>query len=171
MERKEFLMSNSWLYVLGLMIASSAITFVTQSVLISILCDILVLVGAYIIFKRDRFIDMKSSMIFITILTVVNIMVTLGTMSIDVSRQTMIALVVWSWFGSRSKIFLGFIMACVIYNSLQMLKIYQAIAASRYAGDLSAIFNLLISTPGGITVITTMLVSFGALVLAAYINR
>lgn len=164
-------MSNSWLYVLGLMVASSFVTYMTQSVAVSLLSDLLVLVGAYFIFRRDRFIDMKSSMIFLTILTVVNMMVTIGTMSIDVSRQTMIALVMWSWFGARSKIFLGFIMACVIYNGFQMLKIYQAIEASHYAGDLPAVFGLLISTPGGITVITTMLVSIGALVLVAYINR
>lgn len=164
-------MSKSWLYILALMLGASLITYLTNSALVSLALDAGILVAAYFIFKRDRYIDMKSSMIFITILTAVNMMVTVGSISVDVSRQTMLALVIWSWFGSRSKIFLGFIMACVIYNGVQMVKVYQAIEASQYAGNIGAIFNLLIHTTGGITVISTMLISFGALVLAAYINR
>lgn len=163
-------MSNSWLYILGLMMASSFITYLTNSLAISLLLDLGVLVAAYFIFKRDRFIDMKSSMIFITILTVVNMMVSVGTMSVDVSRQTMLALIIWSWLGARSKIFVGFILLCVCFNAYNLMPVYKMLEVAS-GGDFGMLVALLTSTIGGLRIITTTFVSLGALILAAYINR
>lgn len=143
-------MSNSWLYILLMMIASSFISVMFGSVWIAIGLDLLVLVAAYFILRNDPWVNMRASMLFLTILTVINVMATLNLISNIVNHEALIALIIWSWFGSRSKIFRYFVIGAVIYNCVQIVQVYRAY---------------------GVLDINTAVVSGIALLLVSYIDQ
>lgn len=143
-------MTNSWLYILGLMIAGSALTAITGSLLVAILCDIGVFIGGYFILRRDPYVPFRPSMFFLGCITVINILFALGFISHTVSNEAMISLILWSWFGARSKLFRLFILGSVIYNGVGIYQLYRNF---------------------GYIDVPTTLVSLGALVLISYIDR
>lgn len=143
-------MSRSWLYVLGLMILGSFVTVATGSVLVSILTDIAIFVCGYFIFRRDPYIYLPGAMFFLGCLTIINILYSLHIISHVVSNEALLALVIWSWFGSASKVFRYFMLGAVIYNGVDIYRAYRD-------------FHILD--------LPTLIVSLGALLLVAYLDR
>ena len=119
-------MSNSWFYILLMMVASSFVSVMFGSVLIAIGLDVLVLVAAYFILRNDPWANLRASMVFLTILTAINILATLNLISRAVNNEALIALILWSWFGSHTKIFRYFVIGAVIYNAVQIMHIFRA---------------------------------------------
>lgn len=125
MGRKERSMSKSWLILLGLMLLNNFVSVMLGSVILSIVLDIAVLVIAHFLFKRDMFIDYKQSMIFMAILTSINILDVLNLVQHFVIREGFFALIIWGWFGAQNKFFRYFVIGCVIYNAVQMWQLYK----------------------------------------------
>ena len=139
-------MSKSWLYIMLLMIGTSIFSAWSGSILISVLLDLLVLGVGYYILRRDPWVNLRLSMIFLTILMGINILDTLQLISHAVNTQALIALVVWSWFGSHSKIFRYTVLGCVIYNSVNIVQLYRATdVLDWHTGIVSLMAVLLVS--------------------------
>ena len=58
-----------------------------------------ILAGAYVLFKRNPFIDLRSNMLFMLGLTVINVLTDLGIMSYQMSWIAFGALFIWSMMG------------------------------------------------------------------------
>ncbi len=142
--------SNSWLYILGLMIAASFITVYSGSVIVAVLCDIGVFVAGYFILRRDPWVNLRAAMFFLGCLTVINILYSVGLITSSVSNQAMLSLIIWSWFGAYSKVFRYFVLGCVIYNGVGIYQLYRV---------------------ANIIDIPTTLVSVAALLLISYVHR
>ena len=118
-------MSKSWIYILFLMIASNVLTGFFPYVWFMIAMDLVVLGAAYYILKRDPWVNLSSSMIFLSILTAVNILVDLRIIDLIVRNEVTLALILWSWFGAESRILLLFTLGCGVYNAMQVWTNYQ----------------------------------------------
>lgn len=95
-------MNYTWIYIMILMFAGN---FVLQMVPLLyyfeavIIINLLVLVGAYFILRRDNLSDFRGNILFMAGLTVINIMTDLGIMSSSLSWIAFGALLVWSMTG------------------------------------------------------------------------
>ncbi len=92
-------MSKSWLYVLGVMIAANVLLHIYPYVWMSLLMSFVVFVAAYFILRRDPFVDLRASMLFIFGLTVINVLAAVGVLSGTMSNIAFVALLVWSMAG------------------------------------------------------------------------
>ncbi len=92
-------MARSWLYVLGLMLAGSVMINMRPTLFVALTVYIGIFIGSYFILRRDPFIDLRGSMLFIFGLTVINILAAIGWMSSTMSNIAFIALLVWSLAG------------------------------------------------------------------------
>lgn len=95
-------MNNTWIYILVLMFAGNFIlqmtplTFYFYAIFI---VHLGILGASYFLFRRDPFIDLRSNMLFMLGLTVINILTDLGIMTYQMSWIAFGALFVWSMFG------------------------------------------------------------------------
>ena len=144
------MLSKSWLYIIGLMFLGNIVTAWSGNLIVAILCDLAVLFGGYFIIRNDPFLDLRSNMIFLTALTVINILIAIGLISRVVGNEAFIALLVWSWFGIHHKYFRYFVLGAVIYNGVQIMNLYRAYGFIDWA---------------------TAAVSATALVIVAYVDR
>ncbi len=142
-------MSQSWLYVIGLLFASSYLNTMV-SLPIAILVNLGVLVGGYYLFKRDYRIDFRSSMLFLTVLVALRILSLLGIVTRAVNNEMLFGLVLWSWVGTRHILFKIFVLGAVAYN-------------------VHHIWTILNSY--GVIDISTALFTIGAVLFLAYENR
>ncbi len=92
-------MSKSWLYILGLMLAGSFIIDLYPLLVVSIAVNLVLLVGSYLILRRDPYVDLRASMLFIVGLVAINLMAAVGLMSGTIANLSFIALFVWSMAG------------------------------------------------------------------------
>lgn len=144
------MISKSWLYLISLMFLGDAITAWTGSILISVICDLVILGIGYFILRRDPFMDFKSNMIFLTCLTIINILRALGLISSSVTNEAFFALLIWSFVGIHHRFFRYFIIGSVIFNGVGITQNY------RNFGYLD---------------IPTIAVSLIALLIVAYVDR
>lgn len=95
-------MMYTWLYIFFLLMAGNiALQLVPFSMYFEavILINLAILGGSYLIFRRDYFSDLRANMLFMTGLTVINILMDLGIMSYIMSWIAFGALFVWSMAG------------------------------------------------------------------------
>jgi len=97
-------MNQIWFQVLAVMIVGSIIKYLVHSPLAWVVIELVVLGIAYLILRRDRFIDMQRSMIFLGGLTAVNILVDLNIMNGIVGNLALLALLAYIMFGGRYNI-------------------------------------------------------------------
>ncbi len=95
-------MNYTWVYIMILMFMG---TFILQMVPLLfyfeavIAVNLLILVASYFILRRDRLSDLRSNMLFMGGLTIINILTDLGIMSGTLSWIAFAALLVWSMTG------------------------------------------------------------------------
>ncbi|QDR81006.1 hypothetical protein [Sporomusa termitida] len=92
-------MNQMWFQVLAIMIVGSIIKYMFHNSLAWVVIDLAVLGIAYLLLRRDPFIDMRRSMIFLGGLTVVNVLVDLGIMSGMLGNLALLALLGYMMFG------------------------------------------------------------------------
>lgn len=96
------MISMTWIYIMLLMLAGS---FILQMVPLLIyfpavlVVNILVFIIAFILIRRDPYVEKRGNILFMTGLTVINILTDLGIPSYLMSWAAFAALVVWSMFG------------------------------------------------------------------------
>lgn len=93
---------QTWVYVMVLMIAGNFLLrmvplfyFVPAVFLI----NLGVLIGSYLVFRRDPAVDLRANMLFMLGLTVINILTDLTILSYQMSWIAFGALLVWSMAG------------------------------------------------------------------------
>lgn len=93
---------QTWVYVMVLMIAGN---FLLQMVPLFyfvpavFLINLGVLIGSYLVFRRDPAVDLRANMLFMLGLTVINILTDLTILSYQMSWIAFGALLVWSMAG------------------------------------------------------------------------
>ena len=92
-------MSRSWLYILGLMLAGSVVINMYPLLVVSIAVNIGILIGSYLILRRDPYVDVRGSMMFIVGLVGINLLAAVGVLSSMMANLAFIALLVWSMAG------------------------------------------------------------------------
>ncbi|HWR05508.1 hypothetical protein [Sporomusa sp.] len=92
-------MNQMWFQVLATMIVGSMIKYLFHNSLAWVVIDLAVLGIAYLLLRRDPFIDMRRSMIFLSGLTVVNVLVDLGIMNGMIGNLALLALLGYMMFG------------------------------------------------------------------------
>lgn len=92
-------MSRSWLYILGLMLAGSVVINIYPLLVVSIAVNIGILIGSYLILRRDPYADVRGSMMFIVGLVGINLLAAVGVLSSMMANLAFIALLVWSMAG------------------------------------------------------------------------
>lgn len=92
-------MSRSWLWVLGLMLVGSAILRFYPYMELMLLVNVGIVIGSYLILRRDPYTDLRANMLFILGLTVINVLSGIGLMSSMASNLAFVALLVWSMAG------------------------------------------------------------------------
>lgn len=92
-------MNQTWFKVLAVMIVGSMLNSFVFNVLARVAIDLAVLGVVYLVLRRDPFIDLKRSMIFLGGLTTVNVLVDLGIISITLSYLILLGLLAYMVFG------------------------------------------------------------------------
>jgi hypothetical protein len=92
-------MNQMWFQVLAAMIVGSMLKYLVVNTLAWVVIDLAVLGVAYLLLRRDPFIDMKRSMIFLGGLTAVNVLVDLGIMNGVIGNLALLALLAYMMFG------------------------------------------------------------------------
>ncbi|WP_371361423.1 hypothetical protein SRRS_28390 [Sporomusa rhizae] len=92
-------MNQTWFKVLAVMIVGSMLNSFVFNVLARVAIDLVVLGVVYLVLRRDPFIDLKRSMIFLGGLTAVNVLVDLGIISITLSYLILLGLLAYMIFG------------------------------------------------------------------------
>lgn len=96
------MISMTWIYIMLLMLAGSFILqmiplpFYFPAVLI---VNGIIFLAAFILIRRDPFIEKRANIFFMAGLTVINVLTDLGILSYLMSWAAFGALVVWSAFG------------------------------------------------------------------------
>ena len=95
------MISMTWIYIMLLMLAGS---FILQMVPLLIyfpavfIVNILIFIIAFILIRRDPYVEKRGNILFMAGLTVINILTDLGILSYLMSWAAFAALVVWSMF-------------------------------------------------------------------------
>lgn len=118
-------MTNSWLYIMLLMFGTSIIGAWTGSIYIEIFLDLAVLGAAHFLLRKDPMVDYRTGMIFMIGLTIINILVELNLISRTVKWEGLIGLIVWSWFGAKSRILQLFILGSLAVNTASLWQLYK----------------------------------------------
>ena len=96
------MISMTWIYIMLLMLAGS---FILQMVPLLIyfpavlIVNILIFIIAFILIRRDPYVEKRGNILFMAGLTVINILTDLGILFYLMSWAAFAALVVWSMFG------------------------------------------------------------------------
>lgn len=96
------MISMTWIYIMLLMLAGS---FILQMVPLLIyfpavlVVNILIFIIAFILIRRDPYVEKRGNILFMAGLTFINILTDLGILSYLMSWAAFAALVVWSMFG------------------------------------------------------------------------
>ncbi len=99
-------MTNTWIWILVLMFVGNFILQMTPLMyyFYAIFAVHLGILGiSYLLFRKDPLIDVRSNMLFMLGLTVINILTDLGIMSYQMSWVAFGALFVWSMFGGGKR--------------------------------------------------------------------
>jgi hypothetical protein len=91
--------NNVWWMILGIMVAGGILKYFFINSYIALIINIAVLVACYLVLRRYPYVDLKRSMIFLTVLTVIVIVVEFGIISGLVANIGMLALIVWMFLG------------------------------------------------------------------------
>jgi hypothetical protein len=95
-------MSQIWLEIFAAMIAGSAIKYMFYNMFVWVVIDLAVLGGCYFILRRWRYyVDMKKSMIFLSGITIANVLTDIGVISVLISNLILLGLLAWMVFGGR----------------------------------------------------------------------
>ena len=92
-------MNQMWFQVLAVMIVGSMLKYFVLNTLAWVVIDLAVLGVAYLLLRRDPFIDMRRSMIFLGGLTAVNVLVDLGIISGVIGNLALLGLLAYMMFG------------------------------------------------------------------------
>lgn len=92
-------MNRTWFYILAVMIVGSMVKYLLPNPLFWVVIDLAVLGVAYLILRRQPYVDMRHSMIFLGGLTAINVLGDLGIMSRMMENIALLALLGWMFFG------------------------------------------------------------------------
>ena len=96
-------MNREWFLVVAVMLLGSIFKSAAANEYIWALIDLLVLLVLYFILKRQPLINLKKSMLFLSALTIVNILVDLGILSAMINNLVFLALLGWILFTSVTR--------------------------------------------------------------------
>ncbi len=96
-------MTYSWIILLVLMVASNFVIGFFGSYLAVFVVNGAILAAGYYLFRRDPMIDLRSSMLFLAGLTVINVLSDLNIMSSSMANLACIVLLIWSMAGGGRK--------------------------------------------------------------------
>lgn len=92
-------MNNVWWMILGIMVTGSILKYFFVSPFIALIINIAVLVAAYMVLRRYPYVDLKRSMIFLSVLTFIVILVEFGIVNSLIANIGMLALIGWMFLG------------------------------------------------------------------------
>lgn len=91
-------MNQVWLQIFATMIGGSVIKTIVPNVLVWVVVDLAIMGIAYLILRRNSVANIKSSMLFLGLLTVVSVLTDLQIMSDTMSGVFVLAIVGWMMF-------------------------------------------------------------------------
>jgi hypothetical protein len=94
-------MSTVWLQVLAVMVGGSMLKYVVMNPWAWVAIDVAIFGIAYLLLRRNPFVDYKSSLIFLGGLTVVNVLVDLGIISGFLGNILILAVLAWMFYSNR----------------------------------------------------------------------
>lgn len=94
-------MNQIWLQIFIVMIGSSIVKTVFENLLVWICIDIAVLAICYMILRRHPYVNLKSSMLFLSGLTVISILTDARIISGFVGNIIILAVLAWMVFGPK----------------------------------------------------------------------
>lgn len=94
-------MNKVWLQIFGAMIGGSILKGLVPNPLAWVCIDLAILGIVYLILRRHSNVDLKSSMYFLSGLTVISILTDLQMIDDMVSGICIFALVAWMFYGRR----------------------------------------------------------------------
>jgi 4-amino-4-deoxy-L-arabinose transferase-like glycosyltransferase len=92
-------MNYTWIIILVMMVVGNLIINVFESYLSVIVVNAAILVGGYFLLRRDPRVDLRSSMLFLVGLSVINVLADFGIMSSMMANVACVALLIWSMAG------------------------------------------------------------------------
>ena len=92
-------MNYSWVSVIILLLIGNMLISFFGTILMALIIHIGVLIGSYFILRRNPFIDVRASMLFLLGMTVINVLSDLRIMTGWMTNLAFIALVIWSAAG------------------------------------------------------------------------
>lgn len=92
-------MSQVWLYILGVMVGGSVVKSLFMNWVIWIAIDVIVFGLCYLILKRFPFINLRRSLMFLGVLTIINVLVDANIVNGLVANLLLLGVVVWMLFG------------------------------------------------------------------------
>lgn len=100
-------MNRIWFQVLAVIIFGSLIKYLIVNVFAWVIIDLAVLLVSYLILKRQPFINLRQSMIFLSGLTLVNVLLDLNVLNAIMSNLILLILVGWMIFRNGFSDFSG----------------------------------------------------------------
>lgn len=97
-------MNQIWFEIFAAMIAASIIKYFFYNMFVWVALDLVLLGVCYVILRRWRYyVDMKKSMIFLSGITLVNVLTDVGIINTLISNLLFLALLAWMVFGGNGK--------------------------------------------------------------------
>jgi hypothetical protein len=94
-------MNTIWIQVLLVMVGGSMLKYVFMNPWAWVAIELAILGVAYYLLRRHPYVDVKSSMMFLSGLTIVNILVDLGIIGGLLGNVLVLAVLAWMFFNSN----------------------------------------------------------------------
>lgn len=92
-------MSQIWLQIFAVMIGGNILKMLFNNMIIAVIIEIAVFAGVYYLIRRYPYIDVKRSMYYLGVLTVISILVDIGLLSDMLGNIIILGLLFWMLFG------------------------------------------------------------------------
>lgn len=91
-------MNNIWLMIFGVMVIGNILRYIFPDPMLAAIIDLGVLGGAYLILRRYPYVDLKRSMLFLSIVMGVAVLVDLGLLHPMIGDIAMLCVLAWMFF-------------------------------------------------------------------------
>jgi hypothetical protein len=95
--------SQIWLQIFAVMIGGNILRMLFQNGLVSVIIDIAIFAVIYLLLRRYPYIDLKRSMFYLGILTVISILTDVGFIPYMWGDIIILGLLFWMLFGGGSR--------------------------------------------------------------------
>lgn len=96
-------MSQIWLQIFAVMIGGNILKMFFHNMIISVVLEIVIFAVVYWLIRRYSYIDVKRSMVYLGVLTVISILVDINLISDMLGNVVILGLLFWLLFGGGTR--------------------------------------------------------------------